>query len=359
MTTSTTTEPNQITFIEETTTNKENINEAQSIRSNIFEKGQYLNPKYAHLDRYVLTMFKSFWTPAKYEKLIREQDAPHYFNVMCSIDQEAIKRCILAVAMVEDKVKVYWPTLHNDLPQTVIGDIGGVFGMSETVHRRSYHSLLEALKIDPKEVHEHPQTKGRITYLTKHLEEDPKIIGKKRILKKLVLFTSLVERVSLFTQFYILMSFAKRNKGLKTLSALQQSTAIEELTHYSCGIDIINIIKEEFPQTWDDYLIDLVEKNIKDAYLAETQLIDWFFEKGVPDHLTKEEVVNFLNFNMSQVCKDLNLDITFPYDTELYNEKNIWMIEKITNAGEPDFFDTPAGGYSSEDVEIDIDNFNF
>jgi ribonucleoside-diphosphate reductase beta chain len=341
---------------EDTNTNK---NEAQVTRSSIFEKGQYLNPKYEHLDKYVKIMFKSFWTPAKYEKLIKEQDAPYYFNNMNEVDQEAIKRCILAVALVEDKVKVYWPSLTNDLPQTIIGDIGGVFGMSETVHRRSYHSLLEALNIDPKEIHEYPQTQGRIDYLTKHLEEDPKIIGKKRILKKLVLFTSLVERVSLFTQFYILMSFAKRNKGLKTLSALQQSTAIEELIHYSCGMDIINIIKGEFPHIWDEYLIELVEKNIKAAYVAERQLIDWFFEKGVPDHLTKEEVVNVLDFNMNQVCADLKLGISFEYDEALYNEKNIWMMEKISNAGEPDFFDTPAGGYSSEDVEIDIDNFDF
>lgn len=358
MTASTDTDKSKQIFIEESTT-EETVQETQTSRPNIFEKGQYLNPRYAHLDKYVKIMFKSFWTPAKYEKLIKEQDAPYYFNQMGEVDQEAVKRCILAVALVEDKVKVYWPTLHNDLPQTVIGDIGGVFGMSETVHRRSYHSLLEALNIDPNEVYRYPQTSGRISYLTKHLEEDPKIIGKKRILKKLVLFTSLVERVSLFTQFYILMSYAKRNKGLKTVSALQQSTAIEELTHYSCGIDIINTIKEEFPQTWDEYLIDLVSKNIKDAYLAETQLIDWFFEKGVPDHLTKEEVVNFLNFNMTQVCKDLHLNIDFPYDENLFNDRNIWMMEKITNAGEPDFFDTPAGGYSVEEEAIDIDNFNF
>lgn len=325
----------------------------------IFEKGQYLNPEYQFLDRYVNIMYRGFWTPAKYEKLIKEQDVPHYFNSINAVDQEAIKRCILAVAMVEDKVKVYWPSLHADLPQTVIGDIGGLFGMSETTHRRSYHSLLENLKIDPKEIYAHQATKGRIEYLSKYLEEDPRIIGKKRILKKLVLFTSLVERVSLFTQFYILMSFAKSNKGLKTLSALQKSTATEEIVHYSCGIDIINIIKREHPQLWDEYLIELIEKNIKESYKAEKKLIDWFFENGVPDHLTKEECINFLNFNMNEVCKDLNLSIQFKYDKDLYEEKNKWMMEKITTAGEPDFFDNPNGGYASEEVEVDVDKFEF
>jgi len=325
----------------------------------IFEADRYLDPEYQFLDKYVGIMYRGFWTPAKYEKLIKEQDVPHYFNNMTQEDKEAIKRCILAVAIVEDKVKVYWPSLHADLPQTIIGDIGGLFGMSETTHRRSYHSLLENLKIEPREIEDHPAVQGRINYLSKYLENDPKVIGKKRILKKLILFTSLVERVSLFTQFYILMSYAKANKGLKTISSLQQTTATEEMVHYSCGMDIINKIKQQCPQLWDEYLVDLVEKNLQAAYEAELKLINWFFEKGVPSHLSKSEVVNFLNFNINEVSKDLDLNVKFDYDKDLYEEKNKWFMEKIVTAGEPDFFDCPAGGYASEDIDIDVDNFKF
>ncbi len=325
----------------------------------IFENELYLDPKYQHLDKYVGIMYRGFWTPAKYEKLIKEQDVPYYFNCMGEVDQEAIKRCILAVALVEDKVKVYWPSLVFDLPQTVIGDIGGMFGMSETTHRRSYHALLENLKINAQEFKDHKAVKGRIDYLTKYLETDPKIIGKKRILKKLVLFTSLVERVSLFTQFYIIMSYARANRGLETMAALQQSTATEELVHYSCGMDIINIIKSETPQLWDEYLVELIEKNIKEADKAEANLIHWFFEKGIPEHLTIEEVKNFKNYNMNAVAKDLQLDISFKYDAKMYEEKNKWFMEKIATAGEPDFFAAPVGGYSSERVEINIDDFEF
>ena len=327
--------------------------------SNIFENERYLDPEYQFLDKYVGIMFRGFWTPAKYEKLIKEQDVPYYFNSMDTIDQEAIKRCILAVALVEDKVKVYWPSLQFDLPQTVIGDIGGVFGLSETVHRRSYHSLLENLKIDPQEIYQHKAAQGRIEYLSKYLEKDPKVIGKKRILKKLVLFTSLVERVSLFTQFYILMSYARGNRGLETISALQQTTATEEMVHYSCGMEIINKIKQENPQLWDEYLVELIEKNIKESHKAEIQLINWFFEKGVPIHLTKDEVLNFLNYNMNAVAKDLELDISFSYDKDFYEEKNKWFMEKISTAGEPDFFAAPVGGYASEKVQINVDDFEF
>ena len=304
-------------------------------------------------------MFKGGWTPAKYEKLIKSQDTPYFFNVMGEVDQETIRRCIMAVATVEDKIKIYWNTACLDFPQTIIGDVGGVFGQSETVHRRSYHSLLENIKVNIAEVRENPALNGRLKYLTKYLEKDPRIIGKKNVLKKLVLFTALVERASLFTQFYILMSYAHKNRGLKTISALQQSTATEEIVHYSFGIDLINIIKEELPQLWEENLIELVEKNIKEAYKAELKLIDWFFEKGVPEHLSKEEVVNFLNYNFHIICRDLGLGIDYKYDQEMYREKNQWMMEKISTATEPDFFDSAVGNYSSEDEDVDVDELEF
>lgn len=329
--------------------------EELDFENTIFSPEPYLNPKYNHLEKYVNIMYKGFWTPAKYEKLIREQDAPHYFNEMNSVEKECIKRCILAVATVEDKVKSFWNTLSNDIPQTVVGDVGGVYGQSEVTHRRSYHALLDALKIDLSEINEHVELEGRLKYLTKHVSRNPKISGKKHILKKLVLFTALVERASLFTQFYILMSFARSNKGLKTISSLQKTTAIEEKLHYRFGIDLIDIIKEEVPELWDDYLVELVGKNIKMAHKTELELIDWFFEKGVPSHITKDEVRNFLNYNFSVISNDLGLDLDFNYDKSVYESQNLWFTEKTIAPTEIDFFDNASGGYSSEEIDEDLD----
>jgi ribonucleotide reductase beta subunit family protein with ferritin-like domain len=325
----------------------------------IFEKGLHIDPKYQHLEKYVHIMYRGFWTPAKYEKLIAEVDVPHFNNVLAFLDKEVIRRCILAVSIVEDKVKTYWSTLALDIPQTIVGDVGGLFGQSEVTHRRSYHSLAQYLGVSLDEIDNHEALKGRVAYLTKYLENDPKIIGKKRILKKLVLFTSLVERCSLFTQFYILMSYAYNNKGLKTISALQESTAIEEVTHYNFGVDVINIIKLEHPQLWDEYLIELITDNIKVAYQSELNLIDWFFENGVPSHLTKEEVVNFLNYNFNVVCKDLEIDLQFEVDEVISREKNAWFKAKVFMTTEPDFFDNAVSGYASEEEDVNMDTFKF
>lgn len=324
----------------------------------IFEQTKYLDPRYDHLSRYVNVMHKGFWTPSKYQKLIKDIDAPHFRNKMPFVDQQAVKRTILAIAMIEDKVKTFWPFLSQDIPQTVISDVGGVFGNSEVIHRISYHALAQEVGVSVEEIEQHEILKKRIAYLTKHLESDPKIIGKKRVLKKITLFTVLVERCCLFPLFYNLMSYAKRNRGLKTISALQQSTALEELFHYKFGIELINIIKQDHPNIWDEYLVDLVSKQIKVAHDTEIKLIDWIFEAGVPEHISKEELVNFLNYNFNEACRDLGIDMRFKMDDEMYREKSQWMLLKLYKS-EPDFFDNAVGGYADEDEEINIDEFEF
>jgi ribonucleoside-diphosphate reductase beta chain len=326
-------------------------------QTGIFERTLHNDPEYQHLEKYVHIMYRGFWTPAKYEKLIREVDAPKFYNSMKELDKEAIKRCIMAVNLVEDKVKTYWSSLALDIPQVIVGDVGGLFGMSEVTHRRSYNALSEILNVDTEALSEHKALKGRVEYLGKYLEKDSSSRGKKKVLKKLVLFTSLVERCSLFTQFYILMSYAYNNQGLNSISALQESTAIEEIQHYSFGIDLINIIKRQYPQLWDEDMIKLVSKNIEEAYTAEVKLISWFFEKGVPEHLSKEEVINFLNYNFNVVCGDLGLDIKYPVDMAMFKEKNEWFKVKVFMTSEPDFFDNAVSGYASEEEDVDINDF--
>lgn len=326
----------------------------------IFKNEQYLNPKYQFLDKYCMMMFKSFWTPAAYQNLIEEQDVPYFKNHLSKAEQTAVERSILAIAIVEDKVKSFWMNIHNDLPQTIISDVGGSFSLQEVVHRKSYHHLVEVLGIDTESIYDYRPTRKRIEYLEKYLEKDSNITKEKWVLKKLVLFTALVERISLFTQFYILTSFSQRNKGLETIGALQKSTAQEELfMHYAFGIDLINIIKEEHPELWEDYLINDIQRNIDMAYEAELGLIDWFFEEGVPEHLTKKEVINFLNYNFHELQKDLGLKAKYDFDRDLYNKKSSWFMVRLQGLTNVDFFVNEPGNYGAIKENIDIDEFEF
>ena len=323
----------------------------------IFENELYLNPKYDKFNTFRKASFKLVWTPAKYEKDIQERDAHEYKHSLSVEDKSCVSRSILAVSVVEDKVKSFWGDIDKIFPQTIISDLAGLLSFQEVVHRISYHSLSEAIGVDRQEYKRHKVLLDRIEYLSKYLEEDPKIIGKKRKLKKVVLFTTLVERCSLFTQFYILMSFSKRRNQLKAISKLQISTATEEAFHYDFGRALIDTVKEESPEVWDDYLKELVEKNIDMAYQTELQIIDWIFEKGVPSHITKEEVINVLNYNFKKISDDLELELSYNYDKQIYEDKNAWFFIATKSPITPDFFDGNAGGYSGEKEEINVNNF--
>ena len=327
----------------------------------IFKSQEYLHPDYKHLDKYCTMMYKSLWTPAAYQALIEEQDAPQYHNELPNVDKESIKRCLLSSAIVEDTVKTFWMTLHSDYPQTIISDVGGLFGAQEVTHRKSYHHLLDVLKIDKLEISKHKPLNDKIKYLKKYNEDDPRLRGERGALKRLVLFTALTERVSLLPCFYILSSWSKAKRGLETISKLQKSTAQEELfMHYAFGIELINIIKSQKPHLWNDYFEEFVSKNIKMAYKAELNLIDWFFEQGVPEHLTKDEVINFLNYNFRALCKDLDLDgSSFVVDEDMYRDKNSWFMVRISGATDADFFLNEVGNYSNEEEVIDPNNFQF
>jgi ribonucleoside-diphosphate reductase beta chain len=324
----------------------------------VFDETKYLDSKYNFLDKYSTMVYRSLWTPAAYQSLIEEQDAPYYKNQMKNIDKEAIKRCLLSVAIVEDRVKSFWMGLHKDLPQTIISDVGGLFGAQEVTHRKSYHHLLNVLEIDVREVQNHKPLRDKISYLKKYSEPDNRLKGKRGVLKKLTLFTALTEKASLTPCFYILSSWANSKKGLETISALQKSTAQEELfMHYAFGLDLINLIKEEDPTLWNDYLQELVLKNIKMAYASEVKLISWIFEQGVPEHLTEKEVMNFLNFNFNGICEDLELDLRYPVDEDLYEEKNSWFMVRISGATNGDFFLTEGGNYANEEEKINMKTF--
>lgn len=318
----------------------------------IFVKEKHIDGRYTYLEKYGDVMWKSFWTPAKYKKNIEKIDIPFLENKMDEVSRECVKKAILAISLVEDKVKTFWNFLVLDIPQTVIGETGSQLGNSEVVHAKSYRFTVEAMGLKHlfDKLSDIPVMQGRLEYLNKHLTKS-NLSKEKQVLKKVILFTALVERISLFTQFYIIMSFNNANKGLKTLFSLQSSTATEELHHYAFGLEIVNIIKKENPGLFDEDLKAFIEDNISKAHKAETALIDWIFENGYPTHLSKFEVVNFLNKNVNQVCEDMGVDLRYEVDEDYYEEKNAWMLQALKPM-EPDFFDNPVGGYSSLEQEI-------
>lgn len=61
------------------------------------------------------------------------------------------------------------------------------------------------------------------------------------------MFSILIENVSLFSQFAIILSFTRFRGFMKNVSNIIAWTSVDEQIHANAGIFLINKIKEEFP----------------------------------------------------------------------------------------------------------------
>lgn len=326
-------------------------------KPDIFVNQMFHHPAYQHLEKYVDIMYDGMWTPKEYKDRIESEDVHQVKYQLPEVDQEFIRRVILGIGMVENKVKTFWPKVADMFPQTIIGDIAGLFGQSEVTHRRAYEGLIQSLKIDESLAYEVPVLRSRLDYLQKYLQKDPAFNDRQHVLKTLCLFTAFTEKGSLNHHFYALMSYAHNKRGLVTMSTLQEVTATEEMTHYQFGLDLVNIIKEQSPALWTDYMEELVKKRFFDAYNTETRMIDWFCEEGVPEHLTVQELKNFLNYQFNQISEDFGLQITLPFDEELFERKSNFFNSQVKNKTQADFFVTKTGGYSHQRQKVNLTDF--
>ena len=60
-----------------------------------------------------------------------------------------------------------------------------------------------------------------------------------------------------------------------------------------------------------------------------------------------------------KAAKDLELDLEYDVQEDLFNTKNAWFKTKVFMTTEPDFFDNMVSGYASDDEDINLDNFEF
>src|SRR5699024_11660638 len=96
-----------------------------------------------------------------------------------------------------------------------------------------------------------------------------------------VLFRS----VSLFSQFLIMMSFNKHRNMFKGLSNVIEATSKEEQIHGMFGIDIVNIVREEHPEWFDEEMEEAVYKACREAYESEEEVINWILGEGELDFM--------------------------------------------------------------------------
>jgi len=271
-------------------------------------------------------------------------------------EREVIKRTMLAIAQIEVNVKTFWADMYKRMPITEIGDVGMTFAESEVRHKDAYAMLIRVLGLEDefKTVIEIPAIKDRIKYLTKYLD-GTRSNDNKMYAKSVLLFSLFIEHVSLFSQFLIMMSFNKDKNLFKGISNVVEATSKEEEIHGNFGSEIINIIKIENPEWFDDEFESLIYSACKKAYKAECKILDWIFENGELSFLTKKTIQHFIMNRFNNSLERIGMNAVFDVDfSEI--EKTLWFDVEITSTKEGDFFVKKQIDYNKKSKSITEDD---
>lgn len=328
--------------------------QADKRKHNIFEKRINLKPyEYPELLEYVDAIRHSYWIHTEFNFTSDIQDFKALLN---DAEREAIKRTMLAISQIEVAVKTFWGNVYQKMPKPEIGSIGATFSESEVRHHDAYSHLLEILGLNEefKNLKDNPVIMNRVRYLESALK-NANSDENREYAESILLFALFIEHVSLFSQFLIIMSFNKHKNVLKGISNVVEATSKEEQIHGNFGIDLIQIIKRENPQWFDEDHAQTVRTLCKQAYKAEAQIIDWIFEAGELDFVPADQVKEFIKNRFNNSLSSIDIEPVFEVDEALL-EQTEWFDDEIIGTKHGDFFVKRSINYNKRSKSVTSDD---
>ena len=328
--------------------------QTRSRKSNIFEKRINLKPyDYPVLGEYVNAIRHSYWIHTEFNYTSDVQD---FKTSLSEVEKNAIKNTMLAISQIEVAVKTFWGDIYKKMPKPEIGSVGATFAESEVRHHDAYSHLLEILGLNNefKNLKKNPVIMKRVSYLEsalKNVNSD----DNQEFSESIILFSLFIEHVSLFSQFLIIMAFNKYRNVLKGISNVVEATSKEEQIHGDFGIDLIKIIKEENPEWFDESHKALVQETCKEAFLSESKIIDWIFEKGELDFLPKVVIKEFIKNRFNNSLESIGISKVFDINETLLSNTD-WFDDEIIGTKHGDFFVKRSINYSKRTKSITSDD---
>ena len=323
-------------------------------KPNIFQKRVNLKPyEYPNLAEYVDAIRHSYWVHTEFNFTSDIQD----FKVLLDEkERTAVQRAMLAISQIEIAVKTFWGDIFKKMPKPEIGAVGATFAESEVRHADAYSNLIKVLGLNDEfeSLMEVPAIRKRIKYLEKSIA-NTRSIDNKDYFESVILFSMFIENVSLFSQFLVIMAFNKHKNVLKGISNVVEATSKEEKIHAEFGFDLVNLIKAENPEWWTDELKDELVDAAIDAYDAEEAVVDWIFEQGDLDFLTKEQTLEFIKDRFNQSLAAIGIDAAFVTDPDLL-ETTEWLTDEILTTKHTDFFNKRSINYSKKQKSVTSDD---
>lgn len=316
----------------------------------IFKKRVAFKPlEFPEVMNFVDAINHSYWIHSEWNFISDIQD----FNTgLEPHEKNAIKNTLLAISQIEVSVKSFWGKLYDHFPKPEFAAVGFTFAESEIRHERSYSHLLEILNLngDFELLLQEPVIQGRVDYLSKYLKHAGSD-NKQVYTLTLALFSLFIENVSLFSQFAIIKAFNKHKNMLKDIDNVVQATQKEEILHAQLGVYIINEVKKEHPEWFNSEFYSKIEIACLKAYESEVKIIDWIFQEGELDFMSKETLYEFIKYRFNESIQMIGGNKVFQVNEEKLSELQ-WFIEEIYAQTHTDFFYKKPTSYSKKAKSI-------
>ncbi|MPT34789.1 MAG: ribonucleotide reductase [Flavobacterium sp.] len=316
----------------------------------IFDKRINYKPfEYPEVLQFTEAINKSYWVHSEVDFTADTQD---FHSHLSSSEKTAIKHSLLAIAQIEVAVKSFWGNIYEHFPKPEFNGLGSTFAECEFRHSEAYSRLLEVLGYNDEfeKLLDIPVIMQRVNYLSKVLQ-DTRSEDNKKYIVALILFSILIENVSLFSQFAIILAFTRFKGYMKNVSNIIAWTSVDEQVHANAGIYIVNKIREEHPEYFDAETIDLIRESVKDSINVESDILDWIFEEGEIEIIKKHDLVNFMKFRIDESLSQIGIEKVFYVSPEDY-QAMAWFEEEVFANSLDDFFAKRPVDYTKHDKSI-------
>jgi ribonucleoside-diphosphate reductase beta chain len=308
---------------------------------------------YPWTETFIEAMHNGFWTHKEFNF---SSDIQQFKVSLSEKEKEIIIRTLSAIGQIEVAVKTFWAKLGENLPHPSLCDLGYVMANVEVIHNNAYERLISVLGLENvfEENLKLEWIQGRVKYLRKYTHKFYKD-SKKQYTYALILFTLFVENVSLFSQFYIINWFARFKNVLKDTDQQVKYTRNEENIHALVGIKIINTIREEYPELFDEEFVERIMSEAKEAYEAEAKIIDWMVNGIKEESLSADILKEFVKNRINESLEMIGFSKAFEIDKNLISS-TLWFSEELLGNNMTDFFHSKPTEYSKKNQSFSEDD---
>ena len=111
----------------------------------------------------------------------------------------------------------------------------------------------------------------------------------------------------------------------------------------------------EYISLFDDDFEEIVVSMCQEAYESEEQVVDWIFEKGELDFMSKAVVLEFIKHRFNSSLDSIGIRKIFTVDESILKESD-WFNDEVVGTKHGDFFNKKSINYNKKGKSITSDD---